>query len=78
MNTFIEGYILGTKYCRKNRKCGGVTIFVHETLTYLNNDLALFCNDHDFEVCAENYRFPLPKLLFYVFIDHHLEMLNTF
>jgi len=52
MNTFIEGYILGTKYCRKNRKQGGVTIFVHETLSYSNIDLDKFCNDHDFEVCA--------------------------
>ena len=34
MNIYIEVDILGTKYCRKNRKYGGVTIFVHETLTY--------------------------------------------
>jgi len=63
MNTYIEGYILGTKYCRMNQKHGGVTIFVHETLTYSNIDLAKFCNDHDFEVCAVKLQISSSKII---------------
>ena len=63
MNTYIEGYNLGTKCCRKIRKHGGVTIFVHEMLTFSNIDLAKFCNDHDFEVCAVKLQISPSKII---------------
>ena len=51
-NTYIEGHNLATKYCRKNRKQGGVSIYIRETLSYTNIELAKFCNDQDLEVCV--------------------------
>jgi hypothetical protein len=51
-NAHTEGYNLTSKYCRKSRRQGGVSIFIREALSYTNNDLAKFCNDLDFEVCA--------------------------
>ena len=63
MNTYIEGYILGTKYCRKNWKHGGVTKFVNEMLTFSNIDLAQFCNDHDLEVCAVKLQISSSKII---------------
>jgi len=43
---------LGAKYCRKSRKYGGVSIFVHETLLFSTAEFNEFCKDQDLEVCA--------------------------
>ena len=51
-NAHIEGYNLASKYCRKSRRQGGVSIFIQEALSYTNIELAKFCNDFDIEVCA--------------------------
>ena len=51
-STCINYYNLRAKYCRKSCKYGGVSIFVHETLLLSTIELAEFCNDQDFEVCA--------------------------
>jgi exonuclease III len=50
--TCINYYNLGAKYCRKSRKYGGVSTFVHETLLFSTLELTEFCNDQAFEVCA--------------------------
>jgi len=51
-NTWIQNYNLGASYCRKNRKGGGVGIFIQENLTFSKIELDEFCNDQDLEVCA--------------------------
>jgi exonuclease III len=51
-STYIKDYNLGTKYCRKSHKYGGVSIFVHETLLFSTVEFNEFCKDQDLEVCA--------------------------
>jgi len=51
-STCIKYYNLGAKYCRKSRKYGGVSIFVHEGLLFSTVELNGFCRDQDLEVCA--------------------------
>ena len=48
---YINSYNLGAKYCRTNRKYG-VSIFVHETLSFSTIYLCEFCNDQSIEICA--------------------------
>ena len=62
INTYIEGYNLGTKYCRKNRKQGGVAIFVHETLAYSTIEFPKNSNEQEFEVCAIKLQISLMKI----------------
>ena len=54
---YINSYILGAKYCRVNRKYGGVSIFIHETLPLTTTDLNEFCNDQDIEICGVKSHF---------------------
>ena len=49
---YINPFNLGAKYYRINRKYGGVSIFVHETISFTSIDLSKFCNDQDIEICA--------------------------
>jgi exonuclease III len=51
-NICINNYNLGAFCCRKSRKHGGVSIFVHDTLTYTNIDINKYCNEFDLEACA--------------------------
>ena len=51
-HTHINSYILRAKYCRVNRRYGGVSTFIHKTLTFTTIDLNEFCNDYDIEICA--------------------------
>jgi len=51
-NISISHYNLGAFYCRKGRKQGGVSIFVHDTLTFTNIDLHRYCNEFDLKACA--------------------------
>ena len=57
INSICTPYNLGAKYCRVNHKYGGVSIFVHETLSFTTIDLSEFCNDQDIEICAVNSHF---------------------
>ena len=63
-NAHKEGYNLATKYCRKSRKQSGVSIFIQEALSYTNTELAKFCNDLDFEVCAVKPQSSIIKIYF--------------
>jgi len=47
---YINSYNLEAKYCRTNRKYGGDSIFVHETLSFSTTDLSEFCNDQNIEI----------------------------
>jgi exonuclease III len=51
-STYVNGYTLGVKYCRKRRKYGGVSIFVCKELVFSTVILDEFCRDQDLEVCA--------------------------
>jgi hypothetical protein len=48
----IENYNLGAHYCRQLREKGGVAIFVHDSLSFSNIDMAQHCKEQDTEICA--------------------------
>ena len=48
----VDGYRLGTAFCRQVVKRGGVCIFVKRNLKYSNIDLDKYCKDQDIEVCV--------------------------
>jgi hypothetical protein len=48
----MEHYNLGAEYCRKSIKQGGVCIFVHDSINYLNMNLNAFCREQDLVICA--------------------------
>jgi hypothetical protein len=48
----IESYNLEAHYCRQLREKGGVAIFVHNSLGFLNTDIAQHCKEQDIEICA--------------------------
>jgi hypothetical protein len=50
--TLIESSNLGTYFCRKFKKNGGVSIFVHQNLQFTPTDLDEFCTDQEIEICA--------------------------
>jgi exonuclease III len=48
----INPYNLGTSYSRANHNYGGVSVLVHETISYSPTDLSNFCHEQDIEICA--------------------------
>jgi exonuclease III len=48
----IEGYKLGAHFCRQTWENGGVAIFVHNSLGFLNTDIVKHCKEQDIEICA--------------------------
>jgi hypothetical protein len=46
----IEHYNLHAKFCRKNLKDGGVSIFVHESLNFTNINVQEFSKEQVIEV----------------------------
>jgi exonuclease III len=48
----IYSYKLAAKYCRTLYGKGGVCIYLHTSLNFVNRDLTKYCIDKDFEVCA--------------------------
>ena len=51
-NIIVDNYKLGTYYCRKFTKCGGVCIFLHKSYQFINVNLNSHCQEQDIEVCA--------------------------
>lgn len=51
-NVHLGHYTLGTHYCRKQYKQGGVAIFVSEYLKYQKVDLNKYVQEKDIEICA--------------------------
>jgi hypothetical protein len=54
----IDHYNLGAKFCRKNLKDGGVSIFVHESLNFFNINIQEFGKEQDIEVCEIKIQLP--------------------
>jgi exonuclease III len=48
----IDSYKLGANYCRTMYEKGGVCIYLHTNLNFVNIDLNKYCKDKDFEVCT--------------------------
>ena len=51
-NVHIENYNLGANYCRQLREKGGVAIFSHNSLCFLNIDIFQHCEEQDIEIRA--------------------------
>jgi len=51
-NLSMTHYTRGAKFCRKNLKQGGTSIFVHESLAFNNTDLQKSYIEQDIETCA--------------------------
>jgi hypothetical protein len=47
----VEGYTVGAKFCRVLHE-KGVIIYVHDNLKFTNIDLAEYCTEKGFEICA--------------------------
>ena len=45
----MDSYTLGASFCRHSFKMGGVCIFVHKNLTFMNIDLEKFSHEWDIE-----------------------------
>ena len=63
-NVSIAHYTLGAKFCRQKLKHGGTSIFVHESLDFINIDLQSFCTEQDTEICA--IKLNLPTISIYI------------
>ena len=48
----IDSYKLGANYCRTLYEKGGVCIYLHTSLKFVNIDLKMYCKEKKFEVCA--------------------------
>ena len=50
--TSIPKHTLGAKYCRKKVKNGGVCIYLHDTLKFININHQKYCKEQDIEIAA--------------------------
>jgi hypothetical protein len=57
-----EHYNLRAEYSRQTFRHGGVCIFVHEKLKFLNVTLNEVCKEQHLEVCAVKLQFPLGNM----------------
>jgi hypothetical protein len=48
----IENYNLGAKFCRQVLKNGGLCIFIHESIKFMNINFHNSPKEQDIEVCA--------------------------
>ena len=48
----IGNYNLGAHYCRQLCEKGGAAIFVHNSLSFSNIDIAQHCKEQDIEMCT--------------------------
>ena len=48
----IENYNLGAHYCRQLCEKGGAAIFIHNSLSFSNIDIAQHCKEQDIEMCT--------------------------
>ena len=59
----LPGYILRSSFCRKERKKGGVCIFVREDLNANKIDISHNCIEKDLEICAIDLETAASKLI---------------
>jgi len=55
----IENYNLGAYYCRQLCEKGGVAIFVHNSLHFLNTDINKHCEEKDIKICVLKLSFSI-------------------
>jgi len=48
----LEGYTAGAHFCRVFHEKGGVIIYIHNNLEFINIDLSDYCKEKGFEACA--------------------------
>ena len=48
----IEGYTTGAQFCRVSYEKGGVIIYAHNSLKFMNTDLSEYCKEKDIEICV--------------------------
>ena len=51
-STYLDQYTVGTYFCRKTYKQGGVAIYVIKDIPYTSIDLDQFISEKDLEICA--------------------------
>jgi hypothetical protein len=51
-NTNMDQYILGTSFCRKQYRCGGVCIYILKSLQFSAINLEKYYKEKDFEICG--------------------------
>jgi exonuclease III len=87
----IEGYTIGAQFCRVLYEKGGVIIYVHSSLQYINIDLSEYSKEKDIEICAVKliinslnmfiiaiYRAPSRNLKYFLQqLDNNLQSLST-
>ena len=59
----VEYYELGTKFCRRQYKNGGVCIFVHESIAFNTILTHHICKVKDLEICAIKLNLPKIKII---------------
>jgi hypothetical protein len=60
--TFSGGYSLEAGFSRSLYAKGGVCILVQEGLKFTSTDLATYCKNKDFEICAVKLRLKTRKI----------------
>ncbi|PNF23822.1 hypothetical protein B7P43_G15913 [Cryptotermes secundus] len=48
----LEGYLLGSSFCRRNLQRGGVCIFIKKDKCFNKIDISCHCTEKDLEICA--------------------------
>jgi hypothetical protein len=48
----LDGYLLGSRFCRQNLQRGGVCIFVKKDQYFNKTDISHHCKEQDLEICA--------------------------
>jgi exonuclease III len=59
----LQGYILGSSFCRKDLQKGGVCIFVRKDLNAIKIDNSHNCTEKDLEICAVELETETSKLI---------------
>jgi hypothetical protein len=48
----LDGYLLGSSFCRQNLQRGGVYIFIEKDKCFNKTDISHHCKEMDLEICA--------------------------
>ena len=62
MKVHIQNYNLGAYYCRQLCEKGGVAIFVHNSLHFLNNDIDKHCEEIYIKICVLKLSFSISNI----------------
>jgi hypothetical protein len=59
----LQGYTLGSSFCRKDLQKGGVCIFVRKDLNANKIGISHYCTEKDLEICAVELETEASKLI---------------